>query len=213
MSVIPGMSHWGPSSGKHAKGKAGREDNRGHAGCSGNGASGGRAQTRAPRGHPLRPLRATVPRFSVSGVGLDLAAILNQHALVSFQVMDSCPDSRRHHEQEIRDTRRRKGNRHRFNRRSSRAAVRQGLRQWRLGHYRGPSRQSCAYGTGIIRQTVCQRDIQQNLHDIKVWSLLDPKAQIFVGKRQATHSSLRSRLWPVPRRISSLSIRFPSRPR
>ena len=43
----------------------------------------GGAQTKAPRGHSLRPLRATVPGFSVSGVGLDRAAILNQHALVT----------------------------------------------------------------------------------------------------------------------------------
>ena len=35
------MSHRGPSSGKQAKGKAGREDNRGRAGCPGNRASGG----------------------------------------------------------------------------------------------------------------------------------------------------------------------------
>ena len=79
------MSHQGPSSRKHAKGKAGREDNRGRAECLGNGVS-GEAQTKAPRGHSLRPIRATVPGFSVSGVGLDLTEILNQHALVYGQV-------------------------------------------------------------------------------------------------------------------------------
>ena len=42
---------------------------------------GGGAQTKAPHGHSLRPLRATVPGFSVSGDDLDRAAILNQHAL------------------------------------------------------------------------------------------------------------------------------------
>ena len=40
-----------------------------------------RAQTRAPRGHPLRQIRAAVPRFAVLGGGWDRAAILNQHAL------------------------------------------------------------------------------------------------------------------------------------
>ena len=46
------------------------------------GLGGGGAQTKAPRGPSLRPLRATVPGFSVSGVGLDRAAILHQHALI-----------------------------------------------------------------------------------------------------------------------------------
>ena len=39
-----------------------------------------RAQTRAPRGHPLRQIRAAVPGFAVLGGGWDRAAILNQHA-------------------------------------------------------------------------------------------------------------------------------------
>ena len=62
----------------------GREDNRGRAGCPENGVSGEGAQTKAPRGHSLRPLRATAPGFSVSGVSLDRAAIPNQHALGSL---------------------------------------------------------------------------------------------------------------------------------
>ena len=41
-----------------------------------------RAPTRALRGHPLRPIRAAVLGFSVSGGGLELAEILSQHALV-----------------------------------------------------------------------------------------------------------------------------------
>ena len=81
-----------------------------------------------------------------------------------------------------------------------------------LGRYRGPGRQSCAYGTGISGKSSVS-ETSNKMHDIKVWPLLDPKVQIFVGNRQATHSSLRSRPWPVPRRISSPSMRYPSRPR
>ena len=37
----------------------------------------------APRGYPLRQIRATVPGFSVLGGSLALAEILHQHALDS----------------------------------------------------------------------------------------------------------------------------------
>ena len=54
------------------------------------GLGGGGAQTKAPRGHSLRLLRATVPGFSISGVGLDPAEILNQHALEGSTVLKNC---------------------------------------------------------------------------------------------------------------------------
>ena len=53
-----------------------------------------RAQTRAPRDRPLRPIRAAVLGFSVFGGGLDLAAILPQHALGKQQAIYSeCPST------------------------------------------------------------------------------------------------------------------------
>ena len=78
------MSHRGPSSGQHAKDKVSWEDNRGRAGCPGNGARGG-AQTRVPRGHPLRQICATVPGFSVSVVSWALAEFKSQHYLKPFR--------------------------------------------------------------------------------------------------------------------------------
>ena len=50
-------------------------------GAQGRGMGPRRAQTRAPRGHPLRQTRAAVPGFSVPSGGLALAETLNQHAL------------------------------------------------------------------------------------------------------------------------------------
>ena len=50
-------------------------------GAQGRGTGPRRAPTRAPRGHPLRPIRATVSGFPVLGRSLALAAILNPPAL------------------------------------------------------------------------------------------------------------------------------------